>query len=123
MEDKTLSSGGNGHQTLTNLIPLIGLRQRVIGVRLKQARLKADVSLEDLAEKAWTSPSLLDSYELGEAPVPLPDLEVLIDLLSQTVRDYQDQHGPIGAWASRQRHLNDFLELPAELQAFVAKPD
>ncbi len=101
---------------------LIGLRQRIIGVLLRQARLDAGFTLEVLAEQAHFSPALLEAYELGEMPVPLPDLEVLTGLLNRPLKEFQDRRGPVSIWADQQHYVRDFLSLSPQLQAFVSKP-
>jgi transcriptional regulator with XRE-family HTH domain len=101
---------------------LVEVRQRMIGVLLQQARQKASLSLEQAAEKSGFPVSELEAYEFGDQPVRLPVLEVLAELYKCSVRDFQDQKGPVGVWTSHQRALQDFKELPPELQAFVCKP-
>lgn len=101
---------------------LIGLRQRIIGASIRKARNDAGLSQEALAEKAWTSVSLVEAYELGQTPVPVPDLEVISSILGLSIRDFQDQRGPVGKWVAQQQAIKDFLTLPPELQSFVSKP-
>ncbi len=105
-----------------SLVKLVLLRQKIIGALLKKARLEAGLSLEDLAEQASLPAEKLAAYELGEAPVPVPELEALGGLLDRSVRDFQDRHGPVGSWAKRQQAMENFLNLPEELQLFVGKP-
>lgn len=107
---------------LPNLAQLMKLRQRMIGAQLRQSRLEAGASLEAVAAKLEIEPAELEKYELGQAAVPLPQLETLCGLLSRSLREFHDKHGPVGAWAARQRALRDFQELPLELQVFVSKP-
>ncbi len=101
---------------------LVDLRQRMIGALLQQARQKAGLSLETAAEKSGFPASELETYEFGDQPVTLPVLEALTEIYKCSVRDFQDQKGPVGVWASQQRALQDFKELPPELQSFVCKP-
>jgi transcriptional regulator with XRE-family HTH domain len=105
-----------------NLPLLVGVRQRMIGALLRQEREKASLSLRALAEQTGLSTARLRSYELGERPVPLPDLEVIMNILGGQVESLFDQTGPIGLWMSQQRAIQDFLQLPPDLQAFVCKP-
>jgi transcriptional regulator with XRE-family HTH domain len=101
---------------------LIALRQRVIGASIRKTRLEAGLSAEELAEKAWTSASLVEAYELGQTAIPVPDLEVISSILGRSIRDFQDQRGPVGKWLTQQRAIKDFLTLPPDLQTFVSKP-
>ena len=105
-----------------NLPVLIGLRQRLIGVQLRQAREKANLSLRSLAEISKISASRLKRFELGESPIPLPELESLMTLLGGQIETLFDQTGPIGQWMNQQKAIQDFLQLSPELQNFVSKP-
>ncbi len=105
-----------------NLPILVGVRQRMIGALLRQEREKASLSLRALSEQTGLSTARLKAYELGERPIPLPDLEVIMNVLGGQVETLFDQTGPIGLWMIQQRAIQDFLQLPADLQAFVCKP-
>ncbi|RPI29522.1 MAG: helix-turn-helix domain-containing protein [Chloroflexota bacterium] len=101
---------------------LVNLRQRMIGVQIRQSRTEAGLSLEQLAEKSGIPADRLKGYELGEQSIPLPLLETLALALNRPVRDFQDRHGPVGLWVTQQRAMQGFLEMPPDLQAFVSKP-
>ena len=101
---------------------LVSLRQRMIGVMIRQTRLEKGFSLESLAKQVGISPEDLQGYELGENSIPIPVLEALANALNRPLREFQDRYGPVGVWSSRQRAVKDFLEMPIELQAFVSKP-
>jgi transcriptional regulator with XRE-family HTH domain len=118
---ETLKKDGRFAQKI-NPEQVKGLRQRVIGALIRKTRLEAGLSEDALAEEAGLSAERLVSYELGEASVPLPELESLAQVLNASIRDFQDRHGPAGAWFLQQRALQDFSDLPPELQAFVCKP-
>lgn len=105
-----------------NLPLLVGVRQRMIGALLRQEREKASLSLRGLSEQTGLSTARLKAYELGERPIPLPDLEVIMNILGGQVENLFDQTGPIGLWMIQQRAIQDFLQLPPDLQAFVCKP-
>lgn len=101
---------------------LVNLRQRVVGTLIRQARTEADLSLDDLAERVGITGSQLEAYELGQTPISLPLLEALSAELDLPIQDFRDKQGPIGEWATRRHAIQDFLELPPELQMFVAMP-
>ena len=105
-----------------NLPVLVGVRQRMIGALLRQARLKASISPKVLSEQSGISTSRIRAYELGERSIPLPELEGLISLLNGQVESLFDQTGPIGQWLSQQQAIQDFKKLPPELQDFVCRP-
>jgi transcriptional regulator with XRE-family HTH domain len=105
-----------------NFSRLTAVRQRMIGAKLRKARIEAGQSLEGLSAELGLTPEALEKYELGLSPVPVPDLEILGDALKQPIKYFEDQHGPVGMWTAQQRALEDFKELPAELQIFVTRP-
>jgi transcriptional regulator with XRE-family HTH domain len=105
-----------------NLETLIPLRQRIIGALLRQKRMEASLSLHSLAEETGISQSKLNAYELGQKPIPLPELESCLAVLGGRIENLFDQNGPIGLWMSQQQAIHEFLKLPRDLQAFVCLP-
>lgn len=106
----------------SNREQLLRLRNRMIGAQLRQARLEANLSPEELAEKTEISVERIKAYEVGREAVPLPELEAVSGILQRSIREFQDEHGPVGEWNARQRALRDFMALPLELQVFVSRP-
>jgi len=105
-----------------NLPALIGIRQRLVGALLRQQRENASLSLKTLSEQSGLSTARLKAYELGERPIPLPELEGLVALLGGQIETIFDQTGRIGQWMIQQKAVQDFLQLTPELQNFVCKP-
>jgi len=105
-----------------DLARLVGLRQRLIGALLRQERRKAGYSMKALAKEGDMPKSRIKAYEMGERPIPVPALEVLLSVLGSSIENFLDQSGPIGEWMTRQRAMMDFLDLPPELQEFVRQP-
>jgi transcriptional regulator with XRE-family HTH domain len=94
----------------------------MIGAFLRQERLNASLSMKAVAEQAGISSSRLKHFEMGERPIPLPELEALLKILGGRIETFFDQGGPIGLWMAQQRAIQQFLEMPPELQAFVCQP-
>lgn len=113
---------GNNHRTISNLEQLLPLRHRMIGAIMRQARLEAGLSLDALAARAEIDLDRLEAFELGEEPVPVPELEAMSGILGRSIREFQDQYGPVGVWNAQQRAMQNFLAMPLELQLFIAKP-
>jgi transcriptional regulator with XRE-family HTH domain len=105
-----------------NLSRLTGLRQRMIGALLRQERLNASISTVSLAEQTGIPDSRLNQYEMGELPIPLPELELILKLLGGRIETFFDQGGPVGQWMNQQKAIDQFLDMPLELQRFVCKP-
>ncbi len=105
-----------------NLPALVGIRQRMIGALLRQARLKAGISPQALSALSGIATSRLKTYELGERPIPLPELEGLMSSMGGQIESFFDQNGPVGQWLNQQQAIQEFMKLPPELQNFVCKP-
>lgn len=105
-----------------DLPPLIELRQRMIGALLRQERNNASLSIKALAQETGIPSGRINTYELGERAIPLPELEALLTALSSRIETFFDQSGPIGEWMANQKGMQQFLGLPKELQAFVCQP-
>lgn len=101
---------------------LVELRQRVIGALLRQERNHTSLSLKALSEETGIPNGRIKAYELGERPIPLPELEALIVALASRIENFFDQSGPIGQWIGDERSMRQFLQLPKDLQAFVCQP-
>ena len=84
--------------------------------------MSASLSMKSVAEQTGISTSRLKRYELGERPIPLPELEVILKVLGGRVETFFDQGGPIGLWMTQQRAIQQFLDMPVELQNFVCQP-
>jgi transcriptional regulator with XRE-family HTH domain len=111
-----------GRITKLDLSKLLPLRQRKIGALLRQERLKASVSIRNLAHETGIANSRIKAYELGERPIPLPELEILVRTLGGRVESFFDRHGPVGQWMISEDTVKQFLEMPVDLREFVAMP-
>jgi len=106
----------------SNVTKTIPLRRRIIGAKLRKARQDQDMTMTDLADQVGISTNVLRSYERGEQPIPLPELEVMSAALELPLDTFRDQDGPVGKWFARQEAAQRFLELPPDLQEFIAAP-
>jgi len=105
-----------------DLPKLTAVRQRKIGAMLRQERINASISIRGLAEETGIPTARIKAYELGERPIPLPELEVLVSTLGGRIETFFDRSGPIGQWLTNEEAIQNFLELPEELRNFVAMP-
>jgi transcriptional regulator with XRE-family HTH domain len=102
---------------------VLGLRQRIVGTLLRQARQEKDITQKELAEVLDCSPSLISDYEHGEQAIPMAELETLARHLQVPMEYFlDDQAGPVGAWHRQQQVQRSFQEIPPEMQEFVIKP-
>lgn len=105
-----------------DVIRLISLRQRMIGALLRQERTNANMSIRQLASETGISQSRLKSYELGERPISVPELEIILSVLGTRMEVFFDQSGPVGEWMNSQLAMQKFIELPEDVQNFVCRP-
>ena len=82
--------------------------------------MNASVSIHSLATATGMPGPRIKAYELGERPIPLPELELLVKTLGGRIESFFDRNGPIGQWLMSEEAVQHFLELPMELRQFVA---
>jgi transcriptional regulator with XRE-family HTH domain len=102
---------------------LLAQRNRTIGAMLRQARSESTLSQRDLASRSGISATRIRRYETGESAVPLPELEQLLATLNYQVEDFSAKSGPVGDWIAQQQAIEQFLQLPKNLQEFVGAQD
>ncbi len=98
------------------------LRDRFIANELEKRRLTANASYKDIHEATGITPSKMKKYEEGEKSIPLPDLELLCNYWNIDISTFIDPDSPIGRWVIAHDRIEDFLELPLNIQDFVGKP-
>ena len=98
------------------------LRNRVIGASLRNARLKLSLTPQQVSQAASIPEDKLSQYELGACPAPLPDLEILANVLKMRVEDLIDKRGPVGKWRSERIEIEHFLGLDPEVRQFICAP-
>jgi transcriptional regulator with XRE-family HTH domain len=101
---------------------LIRLRHRIIGLKLRQARLANGVAIKELAAAIDVPASRIKSYEFGELPITVPELETLAWVLGLKIDHFFERQGPVGEWDASGRAFEHFKEFPPEVQDFVLNP-
>ncbi|MBI3173320.1 MAG: helix-turn-helix transcriptional regulator [Chloroflexi bacterium] len=100
---------------------LMPVRQRLIGALLRQERNRANMSLKDVFEGTGIPTARLKAYELGERPIPVPELEGILGVYGTRVEEFFDKSGPVGKWMTDQKNIQKFLDMPEEMQAFLCQ--
>lgn len=100
---------------------LMPLRQRLIGALVRQERNRASLSLKNVTDATGISTARLKAYELGERPIPLPELEAILAVFNVRVEEFFDRNGPVGKWMSDQKLIQKFLDLPENMQYFLCQ--
>lgn len=120
-----------GDETISDLSPtleandivrLIELRHRMIGAMIRQERTNKNISPRQIASDTGISQSRLKAYELGEKPISVPELEMILNVIGVPIESFFDQSGPVGQWLNSQRASQKFNELPEDIQIFVSQP-
>lgn len=113
---------------------VVTLRNRVISVMLKQQRSQKSLTIEQLAESTQIQAEVLIDYESGTVPIPLTELEKIVDSLGVKLEELFASSGPFshitGSDQIRESALvtsselpsSDGLELPEDIKQFVLKP-
>ena len=120
--DQVLSAQQPPQRAALPAADVTALRQRIVGAVLRQARQKARLEPADVAQSVGLTPAALKDYELGQSPIPLPDLEALAARLGVPIEHFLEEQGPVGEWDSAQRAFERFSQLPPELREFVSRP-
>lgn len=112
------------------------LRQKLIGVQLRQARQKAKKTQKDCAQMLKVSTRSISEYEYGRRDIPLVELEALAEYLEtpiETLLDFATEHEkrssenegttPAESEAAAQMMpLKEVEHLTPELREFVTLP-
>ncbi|MCS7054943.1 MAG: helix-turn-helix domain-containing protein [Thermoflexales bacterium] len=112
------------HVQVNELPALMQLRSRVVGARLKQARMERGESLKSAAQAIGVTSSQLDAYELGRRPITVTLLERAMAHYHLRLEQLLDLGiGPFGESQLRLEQHTRFDALPADVREFVAAPD
>jgi transcriptional regulator with XRE-family HTH domain len=118
--DSDLEEDGDG---MLPVEAVMGLRRRIIGVLLRQARIETGRSQEELAELLDCPPTRIANYELGDADVPLLELEIMARFLGVPMSYFLDQGiKPTGAQMPDIEELKQLAQLPDDVRRFMLHP-
>lgn len=98
------------------------IRDRMIGVLLRQAREDMRLSLDELSAASGLPAERLEQYELGDRPLPMNELSALASALRQSMRYFLETSSYIGDFLALREEWQRFAEMPEELRRFAANP-
>lgn len=98
----------------------VRLRQRIVGALLRQARTEEGRTKKELAVALGCSVRRITTYEYGERPIPLAELELLAQAVERPLEYFLDEESNLAA--RRGDMVRSFLDLPEEIRDFVARP-
>jgi len=91
------------------------LRQRIIGAQIIQARTRQSLAREDLSLVTDIPMDHLTAYELGESPIPIPDLEEITRALRINLDEWIDSYAIPTRAKSFDPVKEDEVEVPIDL--------
>ena len=101
---------------------IVALRNRIIGVLLRQARTEAGMSQKELAGVLHVSPRRITQYEYGQRPMPVAELIEAAETLRVPMSYFLDEGvGRLGEREQAQSQFERFVELPDDVRAFVSR--
>jgi len=99
------------------------LRQRIIGVLLRQARQDAGYTQADLAQVLECAPTRIANFEMGRTEIQLAELEALVEFLGLSLDYFLDEGiTPQGQPVAGIDEMARLCELPHEVRKFLAHP-
>jgi transcriptional regulator with XRE-family HTH domain len=103
----------------------LAVRQRIIGALLRQARTEAGRSIEDLANALGVPAEQISDYELGKSPIPLHQLETLVNVLNVSLNYFLDQGiapKEANGHGATLDEIAQFSQLPSHVRQFISNP-
>jgi transcriptional regulator with XRE-family HTH domain len=101
---------------------VMDLRDRIIGVLLRQARSEAGMSQKDMARELGVSARRIAQYEYGQRPVPVVQLQHMAEVFRLPIDYFLDEGvGRVGQHEQVQNQFERFSELPDNVRNFVSR--
>ncbi|MCB2179981.1 helix-turn-helix domain-containing protein [bacterium] len=119
--DALLSSDHDSDEQI-NPAGIVLLRNQQIGEILRQAREQLELTYEEITEQTGITYGRMKRFESGDSSIPVPELELLSNLLQRPLANFLEQESMIGKWLAAQDGIQEYLNLPTEIQTFVTNP-
>jgi transcriptional regulator with XRE-family HTH domain len=100
----------------------LALRNRMVGALLRQARQEANLSVEELSQTSGLPIEQINSYELGEIPLPMHELTVLASGVKKNIRYFLESSSHVGEWLEIREEWKHIADLPEDVRRFAANP-
>jgi len=102
---------------------MMTLRNRIIGVLLREVREHKGKSQKDVAQSIGCTPRRISQYEAGQIPIPVTHLEAVADDLDVPLAHFLDEGvGKVGERELEDRQLEGWRTLPENVRDFVVQP-
>ena len=113
-------SGSGGHSDIQK--EYLALRDRMVGALLRQAREDSNVTLDALSQASHLSVDQITRYELGELPIPIHELSVLVSGVNRNMSYFLESSSFIGQLLAARQEWKDFADMPEDVRRFAANP-
>lgn len=101
----------------------LALRHRVVGLMVRQKRLRARKSLADMAQTLGVDEDVVKQYESGSGTIPFLHLEQMARFLGVPITFFvDDEHGPLARHEAEQNLLKIFAQMSTDMQVFLTNP-
>lgn len=100
----------------------LALRDRMVGVLLRQAREQASLGADELSARTGVPVDLIAQYELGELSAPLHELTVLSSAMQKNLSYFLESSSQLGELLALREMWQHFASLPEDLRQFAANP-
>jgi transcriptional regulator with XRE-family HTH domain len=104
------------------VIKLLEIRQQIIATKVLIARENADISLSNLSKVTSIPTSRIKRYEEGRSPIPIDELNSILEALAQDTKDFFDHESPVGDWQNLQSNISAMETLPENIKEFCLNP-
>jgi transcriptional regulator with XRE-family HTH domain len=101
----------NGHEEEAMAEEVLALRNRIVGLLLRDARERAEKAKRECAAALGVSSGTITAYEEGRKPISLPELEVLSYVLDVPVSYFWEKRDPEELGPAEEPPLQEVLAL------------
>jgi transcriptional regulator with XRE-family HTH domain len=98
------------------------LRDHMIGALIRAGRETKGLTQDALAQQLGVGVELLQAYELGRMPAPMPVLVSLASALQVNLNYFLEGGSRVGEFLETREALKTFAEMPDEMREFIATP-
>ena len=114
------NTSGREHPTM-DFDDYLSLRRMMIGTRLGQVRIRAKLTVDDLADETGIPTGKIVDYESGTHPIPYFELETLAAKLDASIKVFvDDSYGPLAENEAERELEKRFGEWTPQMKLFIA---
>lgn len=118
----SILSRGNDQLSQLNPEEVSTSRNQQIGILLQEAREHLELTYEEITDKTGITYGRMKRFESGESSVPMPELELLSNVLQLPMQSFLEEKSLVGKWLTAQAGIQEYLDLPTEIQTFITNP-